>query len=109
MKIAFLGLGKMGAAIARHLVKGGEDLTVWNRTASRAEPLRDAGATLAGDVREAIEASGVTLMCVANQAAVAELLEGDGVVEALHGRTLVQLTTGTASDGRRGACARANP
>ena len=46
MKIAFLGTGRMGTELARHLLKNHE-LTVWNRTAERAQPLVDAGATLA--------------------------------------------------------------
>ncbi len=44
MKIAFLGVGKMGGAIARLLVKSGDDVTVWNRTAARTEPLVQEGA-----------------------------------------------------------------
>ena len=39
MRIAFLGLGKIGSAIARLLVTKGYDLTVWNRTASKAEAI----------------------------------------------------------------------
>ena len=39
MKIAFLGLGKMGMPMARHLLAAGYELTVWNRTRERAEAL----------------------------------------------------------------------
>src|SRR5258706_6986812 len=38
-KIAFLGLGQMGAPMARRLIASGHQLTVWNRTADRANPL----------------------------------------------------------------------
>ncbi|MDX6304465.1 MAG: hypothetical protein QOI77_1434, partial [Blastocatellia bacterium] len=38
MKVGFIGLGNMGSAIARNLIKAGHDLTVYNRTQSRAEP-----------------------------------------------------------------------
>lgn len=44
-KIAFLGLGHMGAAMARRLLAAGFPLTVWNRTAEKAEPLVAEGAT----------------------------------------------------------------
>jgi 3-hydroxyisobutyrate dehydrogenase-like beta-hydroxyacid dehydrogenase len=37
MRIAFLGLGQMGSAVARHLIKAGHELTVWNRTAAHAD------------------------------------------------------------------------
>ena len=46
-KIAFLGLGSMGAAMAANLLKAGFPLTVYNRTAEKAEPLRQQGATVA--------------------------------------------------------------
>src|SRR4051812_27884322 len=46
-RITFLGLGIMGAAMARRLLEHGFDLTVWNRNARRAEPLVNAGAKLA--------------------------------------------------------------
>ena len=38
MKVGFIGLGNMGSAIARNLINAGHDLTVYNRTRSRAEP-----------------------------------------------------------------------
>jgi hypothetical protein len=37
MRIAFLGSGQMGSAVARHLIKAGHELTVWNRTAAHAD------------------------------------------------------------------------
>jgi 3-hydroxyisobutyrate dehydrogenase-like beta-hydroxyacid dehydrogenase len=39
MKIAFLGLGKMGSAMARRLLAAGHEVTVWNRTRERADAL----------------------------------------------------------------------
>ena len=47
-KIAFLGLGQMGAPMATRLLQAGHELTVWNRTPNRAGPLADAGAAVAG-------------------------------------------------------------
>ena len=44
MKVAFIGLGNMGLGMARNLVKAGMDVTVWNRTASKMEPLVELGA-----------------------------------------------------------------
>src|SRR5207247_10867994 len=46
-KIAFLGLGQMGAPMARCLLKAGHELTVWNRTPDRARPLAGARAPVA--------------------------------------------------------------
>jgi 3-hydroxyisobutyrate dehydrogenase-like beta-hydroxyacid dehydrogenase len=100
--VTVVGAGKMGSALARALLAGGYAVTVWNRTPARAEPLREAGATIAVDLREAIAASDVTLMNVANQAVVGELLDAADAPSTLRGKTLIQLTTGTPADGRRG-------
>jgi len=101
--VTVVGAGLMGSAIARALLAGGHSVTVWNRTVSRTEPLRDAGAELADSLADGIRASGVTVMCVASHAAATELLENPEVLEALRGQTLIQLTTGTPADGCRGA------
>jgi len=44
MKIGFIGLGNMGAAIAANLVRAHHDVLVWNRSADKAAPLIEAGA-----------------------------------------------------------------
>jgi 3-hydroxyisobutyrate dehydrogenase-like beta-hydroxyacid dehydrogenase len=51
-KIGWIGIGRMGYAMAERLAKGGADLTVWNRTRTKAEPLAKLGAKLAGELRE---------------------------------------------------------
>jgi 3-hydroxyisobutyrate dehydrogenase-like beta-hydroxyacid dehydrogenase len=53
MKIGFIGLGKMGLPIAQHILDAGHELTVYNRTASKADPLKEAGATVAKTPAEA--------------------------------------------------------
>ena len=50
--LGIMGLGIMGAPMARHLLNAGYAMTVWNRTASKAEPLVAAGATLADSPRD---------------------------------------------------------
>ena len=45
-KIGWIGMGRMGYPMAERLVRGGNDVYVWNRTRSKAEPLADLGATL---------------------------------------------------------------
>ena len=73
----------MGSAIARLLVKGGEDVTVWNRTRSRAEALGSEGAHVAGSAAEAVRGAEVVLSMLMDDAAVEEVLERDGVFETL--------------------------
>ena len=46
-KVGYVGMGIMGAPMAANLMKAGYELIVWNRTADKANPLADAGATVA--------------------------------------------------------------
>ncbi|WP_326723372.1 MULTISPECIES: NAD(P)-dependent oxidoreductase [unclassified Streptomyces] len=69
-KIAFLGLGHMGALMARQLLGSGHPLTVWNRTAAKAEPLVAEGATLAATPAEAVRDADVVITMLAGPAAL---------------------------------------
>jgi 3-hydroxyisobutyrate dehydrogenase len=61
MKVAFLGLGAMGVRMATSLLKAEFDLTVWNRNALRAEPLRSLGAKVAMRPNEAVADADVVI------------------------------------------------
>jgi 3-hydroxyisobutyrate dehydrogenase-like beta-hydroxyacid dehydrogenase len=95
--VSFCGLGAMGAPMARRLLDAGHDLTVWNRTPSRAEPLLDAGASWAATPAEAAAAAGADLVItmLADPAALAEVVEGpDGIAAGIGpGATLVEMST----------------
>ncbi|MFI0981258.1 NAD(P)-dependent oxidoreductase [Streptomyces sp. NPDC021093] len=93
VSVTVLGLGLMGSALAEALLAAGHRVTVWNRTASKAAPLVAHGAVQAATVREAIEASPLTISCVLDYDTQHALLEP--AAGALHGRTLVSLTNGT--------------
>ncbi|UQT58746.1 NAD(P)-dependent oxidoreductase [Streptomyces durmitorensis] len=69
-KIAFLGLGHMGTPMARQLLAAGHPLTVWNRTAGKADPLVAAGARLATDPAEAVRDADVVITMLAGPDAV---------------------------------------
>lgn len=77
MKLAFLGLGNMGAAMAGNLLAAGHELTVWNRSADRAAPLVERGATLAATPRAAVEGAEIALTMVADDAALDAVLAGE--------------------------------
>jgi 3-hydroxyisobutyrate dehydrogenase-like beta-hydroxyacid dehydrogenase len=84
MKIAFLGLGQMGAAIAANLLKTGNPLTVWNRSPERAQALVAAGATLAATPGAAAQGAEVVFSMLADDKAVEAVLDGpDGLLEGL--------------------------
>lgn len=69
MRVAFLGMGRMGRAMARHVLAAGHELTVWNRTPGRAGALTAAGAAEAASVAAAVgDAQAVVLMLSAPEA-----------------------------------------
>jgi 3-hydroxyisobutyrate dehydrogenase-like beta-hydroxyacid dehydrogenase len=68
--IGFAGLGAMGAGIARRIHDAGHDVTVWNRTRAKAQPLLDAGMSWAGDPRTLAQSSDVLFTMLTNTAAI---------------------------------------
>lgn len=68
-KIAFLGLGLMGSRMAARLLDAGFTVTVWNRRAERAEPLRTRGAAVAATPRDAAWDADVVIGMVADDEA----------------------------------------
>jgi len=84
MKIGFLGLGKMGAAMARRLLAAGHELAVWNRTEGRAEPLIREGAVAAATPAEAeLDADAVITMLFDDAANEEVLFGANGLMDAL--------------------------
>jgi 3-hydroxyisobutyrate dehydrogenase-like beta-hydroxyacid dehydrogenase len=77
MKVAFIGIGKMGLPMSGNVLRAGHDLTVFNRTASRCDPLREDGATVATSAAEAVRGAEVLVTMVADGAAVDAQFEGD--------------------------------
>jgi 3-hydroxyisobutyrate dehydrogenase len=75
-KIGLIGLGLMGRPMGMNLLKAGHTLTVWNRTASRADELVAAGAALASTPREAAAGADVLITMVSDPAALEEVLWG---------------------------------
>jgi 3-hydroxyisobutyrate dehydrogenase len=66
-KVAFLGLGVMGYPMAGHLVKAGHEVTVYNRTAAKAEKwVAEHGGAMAATPREAAEGAAFVMACVGN-------------------------------------------
>ena len=74
MKVGFIGLGNMGSAIARNLIKAGHELTVYNRTRSRAELFQSLGARVAGTPTEAASNVEALITMVADDSAVEEVI-----------------------------------
>jgi 3-hydroxyisobutyrate dehydrogenase-like beta-hydroxyacid dehydrogenase len=84
MQIAFLGLGKMGAPMARRLMAAGYQVTVWNRNTDKARELVAHGASLASSSAQAVTDADAVLTMLFDDAAHEEVVfAGDGVLQSL--------------------------
>ena len=95
MKVGFIGLGTMGAAMARNILKAGHDLVVYNRTRSRAESLIKEGAAPADSPKAASLEAEVIVTCVSDTPDLeAVVLGDDGILNgARPGALLVDCST----------------
>ncbi|MFC7545252.1 NAD(P)-dependent oxidoreductase [Plantactinospora sp. GCM10030261] len=94
--VSVLGLGRMGTALATALLDAGHQTTVWNRTAAKGSALAARGAVPAGTVGDAVQSAPLIITCLLSYDNVRAVLEPNS--DALAGRTLVNLTTGTPDD-----------
>ena len=102
-RVAFLGLGAMGAPMATNLLKAGVPLTVWNRTASKTEPLARLGAHVAKSPAHAgAEADAVITMLSAPKD-VEQVVGGpDGALDGMKsGSVLIDMSTVSPSTSRK--------
>jgi 3-hydroxyisobutyrate dehydrogenase len=91
----FIGLGVMGQPMALRLARAGTPLVVWNRTAARCEPLREAGASVAAAPAEVFHRARTVVLMLANDTAIDAVL-GRGTrqfAEQVAGRTVVHMGT----------------
>ncbi len=96
-RVGFLGLGTMGAAMAANLARAGFPLTVWNRTAERAEPLRPLGAQMGSSPADVARAADIVVTCVSDTPDVEAILFGDDGVVAGAARGLLVVDCSTIS------------
>ncbi|MFF3832754.1 NAD(P)-dependent oxidoreductase [Streptomyces sp. NPDC002458] len=99
--VTVIGLGPMGRAMTRTLLTAGHPVTVWNRTAARADGVVAEGATRAATPREAVEASGLVILSLTDYGAMYDIL--GGATGSLAGRTLVNLSSDTPDRTREAA------
>jgi 3-hydroxyisobutyrate dehydrogenase-like beta-hydroxyacid dehydrogenase len=84
-RVGFIGLGRMGAGIARNILKAGFELTVYNRTPQKMKPLVDEGARGAGSSKEAAARADAVLTCLMDDASVLDNVTGeDGLLAGLN-------------------------
>ena len=104
--VTVIGLGPMGQAMTRLLLKGGHAVTVWNRTASRADALVAEGATRAPTAADAVAAADLVILSLTDYQAMDDILgpvvEG-GAGDPLAGKVLANLSSDTPDRTRAAA------
>jgi 3-hydroxyisobutyrate dehydrogenase-like beta-hydroxyacid dehydrogenase len=98
-KVAVIGTGVIGHAVVHRLLGGGHDVTVCNRTESRAATLVAAGARPARSIREAVSSSLLVFLTLTDYAAVRQCLSQ--LDTGLSGQTVVGMYTGTSDEARQ--------
>ena len=108
LRIGWIGAGRMGAAMACRLATAGEDVTVWNRTRAKAEPLTEVGCTIADTIAD-LRGLDVVFTMVSTPADLEQVLVGDGgllVGDQVPGVVIDCSTVSTESSAEmRAACA----
>ncbi|MDB5900580.1 MAG: 3-hydroxyisobutyrate dehydrogenase-like protein [Ramlibacter sp.] len=95
MHIAIAGTGKMGTAIARRLLALGHSVTVWNRTPARAQPLEQAGASIAATPADLLKGADAVITIVTDAAALdAVYFAAGGLLSASpSGQLFIEMST----------------
>jgi 3-hydroxyisobutyrate dehydrogenase-like beta-hydroxyacid dehydrogenase len=97
IEVGFIGLGNMGVPMAEALIDAGMRLTVWNRTAAKADPLIAKGARRAASAAEAAEPGGIAITMLADDAALESVTLGEAGLAARLGKGGVHLSMSTVS------------
>src|SRR5688500_6679391 len=107
MKLGFIGLGVMGAPMAGHLARAGHKVTVYNRTASRAEAWvtqhAELSVALAATPAEAARGQDIVITCVGNDEDLLEVVLGSegALAEMAPGALFIDHTTVSPPSARR--------
>ena len=97
MKVGFIGLGRMGQAMARRVLDAGHELAIYNRTAAKGADLAKAGASAAASISEVCKGRDAVITMLADDAALNEVALGnDGLIASL-GADCIHVAMGTHS------------
>jgi 3-hydroxyisobutyrate dehydrogenase len=89
-KVGFIGLGIMGIPMVRNLMKAGFEVTVYNRTAAKADKLAGEGAKKAGSPKEIAENNNIIITMVSDTPDVESVILGEnGIIEGIHADAVV--------------------
>jgi 3-hydroxyisobutyrate dehydrogenase-like beta-hydroxyacid dehydrogenase len=97
MKIAFIGLGKMGVGMARNLLRAGHSVAAFNRTREKVEALVGSGARVASSPADACRDAEVVMTMVADDSAVEEIVFGNNGIAAAMKNDCIHVSHSTIS------------
>jgi len=97
MKVGFIGLGRMGQAMARRLIDGDHDIGAYNRTAARGKPLIEAGAKPLDSIKAAANYGDGVFTMLADDAAVLDVVSQPGGLLASLPKGGIHICAGTHS------------
>jgi len=96
--ISVIGLGSMGFALAETLLKADFNISVWNRTSSKAQKLENKGANICFTPNEAFKNSQYIVASLSNYEAWNNIIDSNQIDMDLSGKTIIQLTTGSIDE-----------
>ena len=88
-KIGFIGIGLMGLPMSKNLVKAGYNLTVFNRSKNKAEPLKEFGAKISNTLKDAVDGSDIVITMLTDDTAVDEVMNNDDFIKSLKSGAIV--------------------
>mgnify|MGYP003323557572 FL=1 len=88
-KIGFIGIGLMGLPMSKNLVKAGYNLTVFNRSKNKAEPLKEFGAKISNTLKDAVDGSDIVITMLTDDTAVDEVMNNDDFTKSLKSGAIV--------------------
>ncbi|MDR3421199.1 MAG: NAD(P)-dependent oxidoreductase [Xanthobacteraceae bacterium] len=97
MKVGFIGLGRMGAVMARRLIDGGHEVGVYNRTAKKLKPLTDHGAKAMASIKDAANFGAAVVTMLTDDAAVLDMVTKAGGLKESLPKGGVHICAGTHS------------
>jgi 3-hydroxyisobutyrate dehydrogenase-like beta-hydroxyacid dehydrogenase len=98
--VTVIGLGLMGSALARALSAANLEVTVWNRSPSKAQLFEPGTVKVADTIVDAVQASNIIIVCIRDYDATDELFRVGAVENELAKKVIVQLSTGTPAKAR---------
>ncbi len=96
--ISVIGLGSMGLALAKTLLKSDSKISVWNRTLSKSQDLNNKGVHVCLSPIEALQCSEIIIVCLSNYEAWKNIIDSNQIDIDLSKKTIVQLTSGSIEE-----------